>query len=247
MRCLLKFKLRNSLLLFALIHTSTKKESRRLAIVNSQFLPESYTLDWGLFVGIENWEIPQQQTQFKSGKHRYAYFIVENQNIIENGRIDGQGVKSAFNNINLISQNINTTTTIIYLFDLDQQYKIKDLMKRSSLSKAVEILKSKEQTTQILERAVSKVQSKNIRLFEVTLIKDMIMDYIQGRYKGISTQTIIGAMAAMLYFLSPFDLIPDFIPGIGQVDDLTVLAYTIKAIKEDLSKYEQWRINKNLV
>lgn len=247
MRCLLKFKLRNSLVLFALIHTSTKKESRKLAIINSQFLPESYTLDWGLFVGIENWEIPQQQQiQYKSGKHRYAYFIVENQNIIENGRIDGQGVKSAFNNINLVSQNINTTT-IIYLFDLDQQYEIKDLMKRSSLSKAVRVLKSKEQTTHTLEKAVSKAESNNIPLFEVSLIKDMIMDHMQGRYKEIPTQTIIGAMAAMLYFLTPFDLIPDFIPGIGQVDDLAVLTYTIKAIKEDLTKYEQWRINKNLV
>ena len=247
MRCLLKFKLRNSLLIFALIHTSTKKESRRLAIFNSQFLPESYTLDWGLFVGIEDWEVSQQQqTQFKSGKHRYAYFIVENQNIIENGHIDGQGVKSAFNNISLISQNASTTT-IIYLFDLDQQYKIKDLKKRSSVSKAVKTLKSKEQTTQTLEKAVSKAESQAYNLSDVHLIEGMIMDYMQGRYKEIPVQTIIGAMAALLYFLAPLDLIPDFIPGIGQVDDLVVLTYTIKAIKGDLSKYEQWRINKNPV
>lgn len=247
MRCLLKFKLCNSLVLFALIHTSTKKESRKLVILNSQFLPESYTLDWGLFVGIEDWEVPQQQqTQFKSGKHRYAYFIVENQTIIEKGRIDGQGVKSAFNNINLTSQNISNNT-IIYLFDLDQQYKIKDLEKRSSVSKAVKTLKSKEQTTQILEKAVSKAESRTSLFSKVSTIKNMILDHMQGRYKEISVQTIIGAMAAMIYFLNPFDLIPDFIPGIGQVDDLTVLTYTIKAIKEDLSKYEQWCLNKNPV
>lgn len=107
----------------------TKKEARKQAIINSQYLPEFCTLDWGLFVGIENWEVPQQQPQIKSGSHRYAYFIVENQDIIENGRIDGQGVKSAFNNINLTSQNINNNT-IIYLFDLDQQYKIDSLKRK---------------------------------------------------------------------------------------------------------------------
>ena len=48
----------------------------------------------------------------------------------------------------------------------------------------------------------------------------------------------------VLYFLSPVDLIPDFLPGIGQVDDITVLGFAVKATYEDLRKYDNWRKKK---
>lgn len=38
------------------------------------------------------------------------------------------------------------------------------------------------------------------------------------------------------YVLCPIDLIPDFIPGFGQLDDLTVIVMTVRAL---LSKDEQ--------
>jgi len=31
-------------------------------------------------------------------------------------------------------------------------------------------------------------------------------------------------MAALAYIVSPVDLVPDFIPGLGQIDDLVVLS-----------------------
>ena len=40
--------------------------------------------------------------------------------------------------------------------------------------------------------------------------------------------------AALLYFLSPMDLVPDVIPGIGYIDDLAVLAYVLKTVSSSI-------------
>ena len=37
-------------------------------------------------------------------------------------------------------------------------------------------------------------------------------------------------MACFLYVFSPIDLMPDFIPGLGQIDDLGAIILTIRAL-----------------
>lgn len=37
-------------------------------------------------------------------------------------------------------------------------------------------------------------------------------------------------LGCLLYVLSPIDLMPDFIPGIGQLDDLGAIALTIRSL-----------------
>jgi uncharacterized membrane protein YkvA (DUF1232 family) len=46
---------------------------------------------------------------------------------------------------------------------------------------------------------------------------------------------------AVLYILNPLDIIPDFVPFLGYIDDLTVFGFVLKLINEDLSSYEEWR------
>ena len=49
-------------------------------------------------------------------------------------------------------------------------------------------------------------------------------------------------IAALLYVLSPIDLIPDFIPVVGYVDDALVVAVCIKLVQADLDKYRDWKL-----
>lgn len=68
----------------------------------------------------------------------------------------------------------------------------------------------------------------------------MVKAWLHGDYKNISTKSIIAVVAALLYFVNPLDLIPDFIPVIGQLDDLLILGYLIKMVNKELERFMAW-------
>lgn len=44
-----------------------------------------------------------------------------------------------------------------------------------------------------------------------------------------------------MYFLSPVDAIPDFIPVFGMLDDIAVLAWLMKVLDDELNAFREWR------
>lgn len=72
---------------------------------------------------------------------------------------------------------------------------------------------------------------------QVKLFFEILRDYGSREYRRMPWYTVTMAGAALLYFLDPFDLIPDYIPGVGHVDDALVFALAVRAIKEDLRRY----------
>jgi uncharacterized membrane protein YkvA (DUF1232 family) len=46
---------------------------------------------------------------------------------------------------------------------------------------------------------------------------------------------------ALLYVLTPLDLIPDFIPLAGFVDDAAVFAFVLTFAQGDLVRYREWK------
>ena len=57
-------------------------------------------------------------------------------------------------------------------------------------------------------------------------------------------KVILAVVSVLIYWIAPVDLIPDFIPGIGYVDDAAVVALALKLIKDDLDTYKEWKKNK---
>ena len=76
---------------------------------------------------------------------------------------------------------------------------------------------------------------------DIKLMTSMIKDYYNGTYRQVPWSTIAATAAAILYFVNPLDIIPDFIPIIGYIDDLAVFAVALKFIGKDLDKYNVWR------
>ena len=77
---------------------------------------------------------------------------------------------------------------------------------------------------------------------DLKLLFSIIQDYVKGEYRVVPFWSIAAIVAALLYVLSPIDLIPDFIPVIGLVDDALVIAACLAMVEEDLLKYKDWKI-----
>ena len=78
--------------------------------------------------------------------------------------------------------------------------------------------------------------AENIKLFF-----SLIRDYANGTYRELPWTTIAAVIGALLYVLSPIDLIPDFIPVLGLIDDAAVITLCLKGIGVDLEKYKIWK------
>jgi uncharacterized membrane protein YkvA (DUF1232 family) len=73
------------------------------------------------------------------------------------------------------------------------------------------------------------------------LLLSLIKDYFTGAYREVPYWAIGAGALALVYVLSPIDAIPDIIPGLGFVDDAAVLAFCLKLIESELSRYKQWK------
>jgi uncharacterized membrane protein YkvA (DUF1232 family) len=80
------------------------------------------------------------------------------------------------------------------------------------------------------------------RLFQdLRLLIPLIKDYWKGTYRDISVKSIVIFVVALAYIISPIDLIPDYIPGLGQIDDAVILGLSLYFIEKDLRKYKEWK------
>ena len=74
---------------------------------------------------------------------------------------------------------------------------------------------------------------------DIKLLYSMISDVVRGRYK-LPYRTIAAVAFTLMYFVNPFDLIPDIIPVVGYIDDAFIVSLCIKFIGTDLEKYRKW-------
>jgi len=115
-------------------------------------------------------------------------------------------------------------------------------------SKAEEILKDEEKTERILNKAKGLlgklIDQSTVDNFaeDIATTIELIRDYVKGNYRDIPIALVIAVMAGLLYFVSPIDLIPDFIPGIGFLDDIAILTLIlVKGLSVELEEYRKWK------
>ena len=99
---------------------------------------------------------------------------------------------------------------------------------------AKEALEKKEE---ILEKIM---KSADLSKFykDVKLFFAMIKDYFDGKCE-LPVRTVVAIGVALIYVLSPIDIIPDFIPVVGLLDDAFVLKLCLDFIEDDIEEYKR--------
>ncbi len=120
---------------------------------------------------------------------------------------------------------------------------------KEAKEKAIELAKDPDKLRDLVEKAREKAKDKKSGpIGEVwdSLMKcfRLIVAYAKGEYREIPWKSLITIIGSVIYFLMPIDFIPDFIIGLGFIDDATVLGLIIKQINRDIEKYAEWRKDK---
>lgn len=93
--------------------------------------------------------------------------------------------------------------------------------------------------------AIGKKLERGGRLARVVddakLLLALVRDYWTRDYRAVPYWVVGAAVFALLYVLAPFDLVPDAIPGLGQLDDAAVVSVCLALVRQELVKYAAWR------
>lgn len=118
---------------------------------------------------------------------------------------------------------------------------------KTILDKAKETIKDRKGMYSVVTNASSKLKEiannspewKEFRS-KINVLINMVKSHLSGEYKAFSVSSIILIVFALLYFITPIDAIPDFIPALGFTDDASILYLIWKKLNKDIEAYLRW-------
>jgi uncharacterized membrane protein YkvA (DUF1232 family) len=107
----------------------------------------------------------------------------------------------------------------------------------------------KEKLCRLLERAGNKSERHYESLLapweSFQIFFRMIRAWMSGKYR-VPANSILMMIAAVIYFLSSFDLIPDAIPVFGLVDDAGVICFVARTNLTAISNFRKWEVGNSV-
>ncbi|MBD2716109.1 DUF1232 domain-containing protein [Microvirga sp. STR05] len=115
------------------------------------------------------------------------------------------------------------------------------------LNRAGKLLGRPFKVVLVLNEVANKLASKESgdnkfkQVFDVgrTLVR-LVRNYVSGEYRQVETSTVVSALGVLLYTLSPVDLVPDFIPVVGFLDDLALISWFIEKFQGEILRFREW-------
>lgn len=152
-------------------------------------------------------------------------------------RVTRRGTPMRYPTVNFIAR----STSAMALFSIITRHR--SYMRAFSL--ATTYIKSPQHLLRLVGKAQAKAEDGSYVYVTalgnvLSLPLRMLKAYVSGGYRRIPWRSLTMLTAAVIYFLMPFDFITDLLPLIGLMDDIGVLAWTLKQLKEDVDRFEAW-------
>ncbi len=131
---------------------------------------------------------------------------------------------------------------------------VKVFFKQSSewQKKAAKYVNNPQEARKLLNEAVNKAsQNKGGPLSEIwdslQTLFSLVKDWVSGDYRGLPSKALLLTLAGIVYFVTPIDIIPEFIVGLGLLDDAVILGWIIRQIGKELEEYRSWKRNGQVI
>ena len=98
----------------------------------------------------------------------------------------------------------------------------------------------------LARQVMTKVQQRGVKegmaeaLVQVQLLVRLVRAYASGEYRKLPWKSLVSIVGVLIYFVSPLDFIPDFLPIVGMADDLALILWLFKTLGDDLDAFSQW-------
>lgn len=86
-------------------------------------------------------------------------------------------------------------------------------------------------------------QERSTFIYQLQVVIRMIRAHFNGSYTAFSLSTILTLVFGLVYFITPVDLIPDFIPALGLTDDISLVYFIFKSLADDIMRFKVWEEN----
>lgn len=74
----------------------------------------------------------------------------------------------------------------------------------------------------------------------------LLVAWVRRSYRQVSAASLVLLVAALVYFVTPLDVIPDTLGAIGFVDDVAVIRTTVETVRDELDRFRAWEDTRTL-
>ncbi len=124
---------------------------------------------------------------------------------------------------------------------------------KNALQRAGKIVGNKESLNRLMDKAADKIDTGSGVAGGAKRFADKIFTFLRmvkacitGEYKELPIRSLVLVVAALIYFVMPLDAIPDFIPIVGMLDDVTIILAISRSIADDVRKFEEFERGKDI-
>lgn len=242
MRQILTFKLFDGTEMNFICNSKSKEDAIGLAINYSRKLFNNKKFIIKAKTEIKNYEVwrnAKERTQI-NGSHNFNVALVAGDKPIIDS-VNADGIKSAYNIIK--STLCLDYDPIVFFYDLSQCSKLKAVQ-----GKAQFILANRGRTDKLIDDFCGALRKLPIAgnivgemIADLVIWKSLINDVRIGVYDRIPVNSIIKIVCVIIYFVTPVNTAFEWVPIIGQVDDIILIKMLHSAIRQDVQNYVRWQ------